>query len=352
MDRAVFIGAILTTSFTAFSVLTNFAMFCDFHKICKLRVGCGPFDHLPHYILHCWWILHILKNLQILLEPSWSSPSLLLNNFSQFLQNSHNSQIFFLSHYFLHCWQCYNVSQLSENLQFLQNSQILVKPSLPDHLSHHLLHRWQKFAIFCKICNFCRIRRIHRFCRGFLDHLSHYFYIVDKFYNFSRLLENLQFLQNLQILLETSLSPLSLVFTLLTNFVFFLQYAQNLQVLLEPSWTLLLPLIKLWTHNFTIFYNFHQMCNFYKIRRFLLRLSWPPLSLLFILLANFIIFRNFHKISQSSQILLGLSWPPLSLLFTLLTNFIILAKFAIFVKLRRFCWGFLDQHFKFWTMLG
>ena len=39
MDRAVFIGAILTTSFTAFSVLTNFAMFCDFHKICKLRVG-------------------------------------------------------------------------------------------------------------------------------------------------------------------------------------------------------------------------------------------------------------------------------------------------------------------------
>ena len=212
--------------------------FCNVLRFSQnLRTSCGgPFDHLPHYILHCWWILHILKNLQILLEPSWSSPSLLLNNFSQFLQNSHNSQI-------------------------------LLWPSWPPlSLLFTLLTNVTMFCNFQKICNFCRI---HRFCWSLLNHHSHYFlylfyyYYFFIFYNFCKI-HNFCRIRRICDFFGPYLTTSLTTFFVVDEFYIFLQFSQNshnLQILLEPSWPPLSPLIKLLT-NFTIFAIFAIFSEF------------------------------------------------------------------------------------------
>ena len=242
--------------------------FCNVLRFSQnLRTSCGgPFDHLPHYILHGWWILHILKNLQILLEPSWSSPSLLLNNFSQFLQNSHNSQI-------------------------------LLWPSWPPlSLLFTLLTNLTMFRNFQKICNFCRI---HGFCWSLLNHHSHYFLYLF-YYLFL------------------------LYFTIFAKFTIFAEFAE-FAIFLGPTWPPhSLPFTLLM--NFTFFCNFRKIR---RIIRFCWSLSLTTSLTTCYIVDELYIFLQFSQNSHNLQILLEPSWPPLSPLIKLLTNFTIFAVFAI-----------------------
>ena len=146
MDRAVFIGAILTTSFTTFSVLTNFAMFCDFHEICKF-VG-----------------------------DLWTTS---LTTF------------YIVDEFYIFCRFCWNLlDHLPHYFQFLYNFRKICR--------FRRIRRfcWGLFRLLINITIFAKFAKFAGFVGAFLTTSLTTFYVVDKFYNFSQRLENLQLLQD------------------------------------------------------------------------------------------------------------------------------------------------------------
>lgn len=142
-------------------------------------------------------------------------------NFAEFVDFVGTFLITSLTTSNINCWRIYNFSQ---NLQISQNSQMLLEPTWPPLALFFTL--LTNFTIFRK---FWKIHRIRRFQWGLLHHLSHYFYIVDEFYNFLPFSQNLQFSQNSQILLQPCRPPLSLLlycWRILQFFAIFAKFAE------------------------------------------------------------------------------------------------------------------------------